>query len=328
MKTKESYYDVLGIARDADTKEVRAAYRRQSKILHPDVCTIPDGEERFQLVKLAYETLMDEKKRGLYDRQLDRGEKPWQDDTFRQFDRGFGDFYTKANTGRPPVHGLNFKHTMPFSVADVLARREATLRMNVNDRCTTCHASGRVPKQGTSTCAACDGKGFRFETVRDPITGSYTTSRRCAACDGTGHTLEETCPDCEGARLVERTIEFTFKVPETVADGKVVRMRGIGGVGLFGGEPGDVLVTLRRDRNDEAIVADNGDVYYHVLLPRDAFYEGEVKFERFDGKVETALLEPRAGCRHTIVGAGLGSTDGRRGDVHYLFYPDLATRGR
>lgn len=328
MKTQESYYDLLGVPKDADPKEIRNAYRRQSKLLHPDVCTIPDGEERFQAVKLAYETLMDEKQRKLYDRRLERGEKPWQDDTFGQFDRGFASFYTKPSTGRPPVHGLHFRHTVRFNVADVLMQRETTIRLSVNDRCTTCHATGKVPKQGKSTCAACEGKGFTLHTVRDPITGSYTTSRRCDVCEGTGQVLTETCPDCKGHNLVQRVIECRFRIPETVSDGKTVRLRGQGGVGLFGGEPGDLLVTLQHDRDDPAIVADNGDVYYHVVLPRDKFYEGEVKFERYDGKVETALLEPRAGCRHTIVGAGLGGTDGRRGDVHYLFYPDLAKGGR
>lgn len=327
MKTKENHYDVLGIHKEADVKEVKAAYRRLSKLLHPDVCTLPDADERFQLAKQAYETLMDDTKRKKYDQALARGEKPWEDDAFGHFDQSFGGFYKRPATGRPPIDGIPFRHTMTYSVSDVLNQDDVTIHVTARDRCTTCAATGKVPKKGKSECAACRGKGFTMETKRDPISGSYTTTRRCEPCEGTGDVLEEVCPDCHGERTVEVVREVTFSIPETIQDGKVIRITGRGGVGLFGGSDGDLLVTLRRDREDPALVTDTGDVIYHIVLPPELFFQGKVTIERFDGKNETCKLDPHPGARHIIPKAGLGDATGKRGDVIYLFYPDLPKRG-
>lgn len=327
MKTKENFYDVLGIAKDAETKDVKSAYRRLSKLLHPDVCTLPDADERFQLAKQAYETLMDETKRKKYDQALVRGEKPWEEDTFAHFDHAFSGFAARPATGRPPINGMPFRHTMSYTVADVLNRTEMTLEFTARDRCTTCSATGKVPKQGKSNCSSCKGKGFTIETKRDPVTGTYTNTRRCEDCQGTGHTLDELCPDCNGERTVEVERQLMFTIPESVQDGKVIRIVKKGGVGLFGGEPGDLLVTLRRDRDDPAIVTDTGDVLYHVILPPELFLKGKVTIERYDGANETCKIEPHPGTRHVIEGAGMGNGENGRGNVVYLFYPDLPKKG-
>lgn len=327
MKTKENYYDVLGVAKDADMKEVKAAFRRLSKILHPDVCKLPDAAERFNLAQEAYKTLLDKELRKKYDTALARGEKPWETDTFGQFDKSFGAFYSRPGTGPRPVDGLTFRHTLEYHVADILNQTEVTAKVEARDRCTTCAATGKVPVKGTTTCKACKGKGFTVHTKRDPVTGTYTVTRQCEECNGTGNVLHDPCPDCSGEKMVPVSKEVTFTIPEDAHEGKALRVMGHGGIGLFGGDKGDLLVTLRRSKDDPALVTDRGDVLYHIVLPPELFLKGKVTIERFDGVHETCKIEAVPGARHVLPGRGIGNGHGGRGDVIYLFYPDLPRKG-
>ena len=327
MKTKENFYDVLGVPKDADTKEVKTAFRRLSKLLHPDVCTLPDAEERFNLAQEAYKTLFDKERRKQYDAALARGEKPWETDTFDTFDKSFASFYSRPGTGRKPIDGLTFHHTLEYQVADILNQSEVTVKVEARDRCTTCSATGKVPVKGKTTCNSCKGKGFTIHTKRDPVTGTYTTTRQCAECNGTGNVLHDPCPDCSGEKSVPISKEVTFTIPKDAHEGKVLKVMGHGGVGLFGGRKGDLLVTLHRRKDDPALVSDRGDVIYHIVLPPELFIKGKVTIERFDGVHETCKIEAVPGARHVIPGRGIGNAQGGRGDVVYLFYPDLPRKG-
>lgn len=327
MKTKETYYDVLGIAKDADTKEVKTAFRRLSKQLHPDVCKLPDAEERFNLAQQAYKTLLDKDMRKKYDTSLVRGENPWETDTFDTFDKAFNGFFNRPGTGVKPIDGLTFRHTLEYQVSDILNESEVTVQVEDRDRCVTCAATGKVPVKGTTTCKSCKGKGFTIHTKRDPVTGSYTVTRQCAECNGTGNVLHDPCPDCDGEKTVPITKDVTFTIPGDAHDGKILRVLSHGGIGLFGGRAGDLLVTLRRRKDDPAIVTDRGDVIYHVVLPPELFLKGKATIERFDGVHETCKIEPIPGTRHVLAGRGIGNGQGGRGDVVYLFYPDLPRKG-
>lgn len=327
MKTKENHYDVLGVGKDADKKEIKAAFRRLSKILHPDVCKLPDAEERFNLAQTAYKTLLDKDLRKKYDTALARGENPWEHDTFAQFDKSFGSFYNRPGTGRAPLDGLTFRHSLEYQVSDILNQSEVTIQVEARDRCTTCAATGKVPVKGTTTCSACRGKGFTVHTKRDPVTGAYTVTRQCAECSGTGNVLHDPCPDCAGEKTVAVTKEVTFTIPEDAHDGKVLRILGRGGIGMFGGRQGDLFVTLHRAKDDPALVTDRGDVIYHIILPPEVFRNGKVTIERFDGMNEVCKVDPVPGARHVLPGRGVGDGRGGRGDVVYLFYPDLPRKG-
>lgn len=327
MKQLQSHYEILGVSKDVTAKELKNAYRRLSKNLHPDVSNLPDADVQFQLAKDAYDVLKDEERRKEYDKKLEAiaNCRPWDEGAFNHFDKSFEGFYTRPASGRKPVPGENVKTIFQFKTADVLKGDEITVQYNVSHHCGTCSSTGEVPLTTKSTCEHCKGKGFFLQQVRDPINGSYSTSVQCKECHGTGLKQETDCPDCQGAKRIRETLQATFTMPKDIRSGMILRVEGKGGKGLFGGANGDLMIQLNRDPKDNAFVLDNGDVLYHLIIPpEDLFRKKQIHIELPTGKVEAFTLSAnRPGTQIIIPGAGLGRADKTRGSLIYLVYPSL-----
>src|SRR4051812_2761784 len=248
-------YELLGVSRDATPDELKKAYRRLARELHPDTNPDPTAEERFKEINLAYETLSDPERRQRYDLL------GTTDGTGQGFDPfagggGLGDIFDvffgggnnpfgqrgRGQSGPPRGADLEVALDLGFEEAVFGANHELSLRVPVT--CSTCTGTGA--KEGTSpvTCDQCNGTG-QVRRVRQSMLGQMVTAGPCTRCGGIGQIIADPCSDCrgEGRRTEERT--FTVDVPAGVDTGSTLRLSGRGAAGPRGGSTGDLYVHLR-----------------------------------------------------------------------------------
>ena len=318
----EDFYELLGVSRGASDSEIKAAYRRLARELHPDSGHgDPDAEERFKLVTLAYETLRDPEKRRVYDtygaeglRQGARsGGVDFGDvsDIFEAFfGRGFGGGVTRR--GPPQGSDVEVAARLTFAEAVFGAEPEVTVRSAV--ACDACAGSGARAGTSPVTCTGCRGTG-EVRRVRQSILGQMVTSSPCPTCGGIGEEVTSPCPECSGeGRLVEERV-LTVKVPSGVDDGSVLRVPGGGSVGPRGGPPGDLYVHLRVAA-DERFRREGADLVHVLRVPvTQAALGAELTVETLDGPEEIEL-PPGSQTGKVIRLRGLGVPHRRgRGDL-------------
>lgn len=258
---QRDYYEVLGVPRDADGKEIKKAFHRLALKYHPDRSEEPDAEERFKEAAEAYAVLSDPQKRAEYDargRTAVSGLSPedlWAGmdlgdifadvglrgfDTGGLFERLFG---RPARPARP--RGADIEVRLAVPLARVLSGGEQTVPVRRLARCGTCGGSGAKPGTEPRTCSMCGGTGKRVAARRDEglLVRHITT---CTACGGRGTVIDEPCPACGGRGEVEQHDTVTVEIPPGVEDGDVLRVPGLGMPGPGPGDPpGDVYVVVQ-----------------------------------------------------------------------------------
>lgn len=259
MTVATDYYELLGVGRNATEDELKRAYRRLARELHPDAKPGDAGaEERFKEVTLAYETLRDPERRRRYDmfgpeavRGSGAGGGPSDPfgfgvnlgdifDTFFGGGGGFGAGPARAATRR----GSDAEVFLDLTLAEAAFGCEREVTVSLPVPCDTCQGSGASPGTAPTTCPECRGAG-QVQQVRQSFLGQMVTSSVCPRCHGLGDVIASPCPDCrgEGRRTKERTL--TVEVPAGVDDGATLRISGAGPAAVRGGVPGDLYVHLR-----------------------------------------------------------------------------------
>jgi molecular chaperone DnaJ len=264
--TPRDPYEVLGVPRDAAEQEVKKAFRRLARELHPDVnAHDPNAEDKFKEAAEAYEILSDPERRATYDRYGHEGLRsggyaPNFDgfgsigDLFNAFFGSGGGFGASAG---PALGG-------DIAVAVEMTLLEASLGGNIDisyeaiDRCEHCHGNGAEPGTPIERCSRCDGTGQVQSVVRTPF-GQMVRASPCDACHGGGRLATSPCGECRGhgQKAVKRNEQVT--VPAGIADGQRIRLSGRGHAGERGGPPGDLYV-LVRVRADERFVREGDDL--------------------------------------------------------------------
>jgi len=264
---EKDYYKVLGVSEKATHDEIRKAYRKLSKQLHPDS---GGDEERFKEVSAAYDVLGDEAKRKEYDdvrrmgpmgNPFGGGGNPFGGgggpggftSTFRVDDLGdllggmFGRGGAGAGTrGRPsgratgPRKGDDLETELHLAFEDAVNGVETTVNVTSDAACTTCGGTGAAPGTSPVICSTCGGRG-----VKDENQGLFSFSQPCRDCKGTGMRVETPCKDCRGSGVVHRPRQVKVRIPPGVLDGQRIRLKGRGAVGANGGPSGDLYVTVR-----------------------------------------------------------------------------------
>ncbi len=253
---KRDYYEVLDVPRTANKDDLKKQYRRLARQYHPDVNPEPDAAERFKELSEAYEVLSDDDKRAAYDRfghaGVNNGGFSGFDpqgfggfaDIFEEF---FGSFGGAAGAGRRRRRGprrgadLRYDLTIPFEEAVFGVEREIEYRRP--DVCGTCSGSGAEPGTTPIACTTCNGSG-EVRRVQQSILGQFVNVATCQTCGGTGELIPNLCHECNGRKLVERTVNKKVKIPAGVDSDTQIRLTGEGGAGLDGGPPGSVFVVL------------------------------------------------------------------------------------
>jgi molecular chaperone DnaJ len=324
------YYGLLGVRRDATPEELKRAYRKLARELHPDVNPDAAAQDRFKEVTTAYEVLTDPEKR----RIVDLGGDPLSQgagtagNPFSGFG-GFGDvFEAFFGGGGATMGGGRGRRTRVRPGADALlqmaltleeaafgVRRELTVETAVV--CETCHGSGCAPGTTPRTCQTCGGAG-EIQSVQRSFLGQVMTTRVCSACSGTGEQIPSPCPTCgtEGRVRARRTI--TVDVPAGIEDGMRIRLSGQGEVGPGGGPAGDLYVEISEQPHD-TFTREGADLHCTIAVPVTAAALGtDLILTTLDGDEKLDIRAgTQTGARLTLRGRGVPRLrSSTRGDLH------------
>jgi molecular chaperone DnaJ len=291
--TGRDYYEVLGVGRSATEAEIKRAFRRLARELHPDVSTEPDADERFKEVIEAYEVLSKSETRELYDRF---GHAGLRSGGFRPtpFDFGsladifsafFGDDVFGVATGPRRARGADIAAEVEIDLEEAATGVTREVPVQVALRCAECGGDGVQPGTLVSTCEDCGGAG-RVQQVTRTALGEFIRARPCGRCGGSGRIVEHPCEACSGAgrTLEERSLEL--QIPPGIHDGQRIRLSGEGHAGALGGQAGDVYV-LVHIRPHDRLVREGDDVYSTVdLTMTEAALGARATIATLDGEEE------------------------------------------
>lgn len=325
------YYADLGVDRSATQDEIRKAYRKKARTLHPDVNPGPEAEEQFKRVSQAYDVLSDEGKR----RQYDMGADPYGG-AHEGFGAGFSfsdimeQFFgaAAAGGGRGPrsrqSRGQDGLVGLQVDLEQAVFGGTQELTIDTAERCGTCSGDGAQPGTAKRTCDACGGRG-EVQMVQRSFLGQVMTSRPCAACQGYGEVIPNPCHECSGQGRVRTRRTMNVRIPAGVDTGTRIHLAGEGEVGMGGGPAGDLFVELRV-ASHPTFTRQGDDLHASVRLPMTAAALGTtLTFETFDGD---QAIEIRRGTQpgDTVTLEGLGVTHlrgGGRGDL--VIHADVRT---
>jgi molecular chaperone DnaJ len=324
--TERDYYELLGVRRDADEREIKKAFRGLARKLHPDVSDDPEADVRFREVSEAYEALSNPETRQLYDRYGHAGLRSGGF-TPTHFDTGsLGDLFSAffgddLFGGRSPAaaRGADVPVEIEIDLIDAARGTTVGVRLEVAVPCGTCGGEGVKPGTSVSVCVRCGGNG-RLQQVSRSIFGEFIRTAACPECHGSGRKIEHPCETCAGAgrTLEERTLDV--EVPAGIHDGQRIRLTGEGHAGALGGRAGDLYVAVRI-RPDERFVREGNDMFSQVdLTIVQAALGATVGVETLDGTVELEF-EPgtQPGKVRVLRGHGMPVLQGfGRGDHRVL----------
>ena len=272
------YYGVLGLARGASDGDIKRAYRRLARDLHPDVNPDPGAKERFQEVSRAYQALTDPEKRRIVDLggdPFDNGAGAGSPFGAAGFG-GLGDimdaFFGGAATTRGPRSrtraGGDALIRVELDLAETVFGTTKDITVDTAVLCTACTGAGTAPGTHATTCTTCAGRG-EVQSVQRSFLGQVVSSRSCPTCAGTGQVIPEPCPQCGGDGRVRARRTIPVKIPAGVEDGMRIRLTGHGEVGPGGGPAGDLYVEIS-ERPHPVFTRDGEDLHCRVTLPMTA----------------------------------------------------------
>ena len=324
-------YEVLGVGRSADETEIKKAFRRLARELHPDTNDDPQAEEQFKEAAAAYEVLSDPERRRQYDAYGHEGLRSSGyapnfegfgsvSDLFAAF-FGSGGFDTAFGTGRGQRGGQMQGGDVVVAVAvDLLqAARGETVEVEheVEVRCEHCHGNGAEPGTPIVTCSRCHGSG-QLQAVSRTRFGQLVRTAVCDVCGGDGRVPEQPCGVCAGAGKTVEDRTLSVQIPAGIADGQRIRLSGRGHAGDRGGPNGDLYVVVRV-REDERFVRDQEDLHTVIDVPAPLAALGTtMQVPSLDGDVPVEIpAGTQPGETITLRARGLPPLGrGRTGDLH------------
>ncbi len=321
---KRDPYEVLGVSRDASDAEIKKAFRRVARELHPDVNKDdPKAEEKFKEVAEAHEILSDAERRSIYDRYgheglSSRGYQPdfsgfgsFGDIFDAFFGGGFGESFGRGGFGRSAVQGGDVAVSVEVSLADAATGTSADVEYDVVGPCERCNGNGAEPGTPIETCERCGGAG-QVRMVSRSAFGQLVRAQVCDACGGEGKLARTPCGRCGGRGREASRTALTIDVPAGIADEQRIRIAGRGHAGERGGPPGDLYV-LVRVKPDERFVRDGNDLVTVIDVPAPSAALGTtVMVPTLDGE-ERVEVRPGTQPGTVITLRGLGMPSLRRG---------------
>jgi molecular chaperone DnaJ len=322
------YYELLGVGRTATADEIKRAYRRLARELHPDANPGDTGAEaRFKEIAQAYEVLSDPDKRRRYDMFGPEGAEAGGDpfgfgggvgDIFEAFFGGAGasPFGGGGRGGGGPARGSDLEVAVDLEFEQAVFGTQEPVSVRTAVPCDTCEATGAAPGTHPETCSECGGSG-QVRRVRQSILGQMVTAAPCTRCGGHGRTIASPCTTCrgEGRRIEQKT--YNVDIPAGVDTGSTLRLGGLGAVGARGGGHGDLYVHVRV-RPHERFERQGDDLVDELHIPFTQASLGAVlPYETLDGQED--LVVPRgtaSGRVFRLRGRGVPHVQGRgRGDL-------------
>jgi molecular chaperone DnaJ len=318
------YYEILGVPRDATPEQIKKAYRKLARELHPDVAgNDPASEERFKDVSRAYDVLGNPDKRRAYDLGGDPsspgggfgGGFGFQD----IFETFFGAAPSQSQRGPVPRarRGQDALVRIDIDLPEAAFGTHRDVMVDTAVVCPTCGGTCCRPGTSPRTCSVCGGRG-NVQRIARSFLGQVMTSQPCAACHGFGTVIPDPCVDCAGEGRVRTRRTVGVDVPAGVDTGTRIKLTGQGEVGPAGGPPGDLYLEVRERRHD-VFVRRGDDIHATLEVPMTAAALGTVlMMETLDGPQEVDL-RPGTQPDQVVVlrGLGIGHLNGSgRGDLH------------
>ena len=321
-------YEVLGVARDADDAQIKKAFRRLARELHPDVNKHdPDAEDKFKEAAEAYEILSDSERRATFDRY---GHDGLRSGGFAPNFEGFGsisDLFDAffggafgATAAGGAMQGGDIAVSAEITLAQAALGDQVELSFEAIDACERCHGNGAEPGTPIVTFERCGGAGVLQAVSRSPF-GQVVRQVACDVCGGDGRVAEQPCPRCDGRGREVRRRTLRVDVPAVIADGQRIRLTGRGHAGERGGPPGDLYV-LVQIAPDERLLRDGDDLVtvVDVAAPLAAL-GATVQAPSLDGDVDVEIdAGTQPGEVVTVRGEGMPRLrrPGRRGDLRVV----------
>jgi molecular chaperone DnaJ len=294
------YYGVLGLQPGASDTEIKRAYRKMARDLHPDVNPDEGAKERFQEVSRAYEALTDPEKR----RIVDLGGDPYETggrgggSPFgggAGFGGGLGDimdaFFGGAATRGPrgrTREGEDALIRVDLDLAETVFGTTTEITVDTAVLCDVCVGAGTAPGTQPTRCATCNGRG-EVQSVQRSFLGQVIASRPCPTCQATGQVIPNPCMQCAGDGRVRARRTIPVKIPAGVENGMRIRLAGYGEVGPGGGPAGDLYVEVR-ERPHDVFTRDGEDLHCRVTVPMTAAALGTtLKLETLDGNEDITI---------------------------------------
>ena len=302
---KRDFYEILGVGKSADEKELKAAYRKLAKQLHPDANPgdkTADG--KFKELNEAYDVLKDPQKKAAYDRfghqafegGMAGGRSPggpeFNSSMSDIFEDLFGDFMggggaagagqrggRRGGRGSGATRGADLRYNMEINLTEAFAGKTAQIRVPSSVQCDVCSGSGAKPGSAPKTCGTCGGQG----AVRSQ-SGFFTVERTCPTCQGRGQVISDPCGPCAGQGRINKERTLSVNIPAGVEDGTRIRLANEGEAGLRGGPIGDLYIFLSL-RPHEFFQRDGADLFCKVPVSMTAAaMGGEIEVPTIDGK--------------------------------------------
>ena len=314
------YYEILEVSREATKEEIKSAFRKKARTLHPDVNKAPDAEEKFKELGKAYETLMDDNKRATYDRYGEDGLKDAGFSTNGPFDAGFGDLNDIFSSffggmggfgfgGRPnpnaPIEGDDLRLDIEIDFEQAVFGCEKEIKFDHLELCPECGGTGAEKGSQPVTCPTCHGTGQMKQVMRTPL-GSIAQIVSCPDCHGKGKKISSPCKACKGNGKVQKEKKLTIKIPAGVDNMSKIRVSREGDAGTNGGPAGDLYVVLHVKASDY-FKREGNDVYSRLdITPAQAVLGDEVVIKTLDGEKKISVQAGvQSGNSIKIKGAGV-----------------------
>jgi len=352
-QTGRDFYNILGVTRTADTKEIKVGYRKLAKQFHPDANPGKDTTEKFQEINRAYEVLTDPDLKKKYDMFGERGlgtsassdagagspfgggggfgQEVDLGDIFESFFGGGGGMGGGMGGGgggrrgggggrtQGPMVGDDLRFDLELDFKTAVFGGDEKVRIRHLESCDTCTGNGVKPGSKVSTCSSCSGSGVTVQVTRTPL-GNFQTQQTCPTCRGAGQRIEEYCGPCGGKGLNSKTKQIKVTIPPGVEDGNKLRVRGEGDAGPNGGPAGDLYIFLKV-KSDPKFRREGPEIYSDETISYvDAILGASIKTPVVDGEVTIKVppgTQPDQVMRLKGNGAPrLGNPDSR-GD-HYV----------
>ena len=330
--SKRDYYDVLGVGKRASQDELKKAYRKKARELHPDSNPDKDkAEEQFKEVNEAYDCLKDEQKRAAYDQfghaAVDgsmgggggRGGQADFGSAFSDvFEDLFGDFMGQQGRGgrqQRARRGADLRYNLAVTLEEAFNGKQATISVPGSEVCSHCNGTGAEGGAQPQTCPTCNGHG----KVRAQQ-GFFTIERTCPTCKGQGQIIKDPCRHCAGSGQVRKERSLNVQVPPGVETGTRIRLAGEGEGGPRGGAPGDLYIFIDVEKHP-IFERDGTNLFCRIPVPMTtAALGGEIEAPTLDGG-RTRVKVPegvQAGKQLRLRGKGMPALQrsGQMGDMY------------
>lgn len=331
------YYSTLGVSRSASADEIKKAYRRKARTLHPDQNkSNPNAEAEFKKVNEAYDVLKDQEKKSLYDQVGHegfnsamsgggQGANPFNSAFSDIFDDLFGNMSRQSGRGHVDTRGSDLRFDVSIDLDEAFSGIDKRIIVPTSVTCEACNGQGAEGGAQPLICPTCSGTG----KVRSQQ-GFFTIERTCPTCNGLGKVIRNPCRHCGGTGRVKKNQTLDVTIPAGVETGSRIRLRGKGEAGLRGGESGDLYLFVNV-REHDIFQREGKNLGCTVPVSMaEAALGGEVEIPTIDGKRAKVRIPAgsQSGKRFRLSGKGMPSVRSAasaKGDLFITLFVETPT---